>query len=238
MTDANPSPAQMSDALASALANENRRRCPRINVTSARCKAYMVYPDLGSSVKYPVHILGEFGAKFATSNPKVASLRNYDVPSCLHLGPFKIDLRSKMVYNDPKFAAVEFLDREQQLKQVLSELYQLELVVVSLHPFQNFNSSNGGCSTTYQDEAGNLVEVFTTTDGLSALRGQISVLDLKFVWTNTGKGGLRTSNLAGQPVNAREYRDQLLSVMNNLTGLHPQVQHVAIAAVAAGIPAF
>src|SRR5258708_2152190 len=114
MDDANPTPTQISDALASALANENRRRSPRINVTSARCKAFVVYPELGASVKYPVHILGEFGAKFAASNPKVASLKNYDVHSCLHLGPFKLDLRSKMVYNDPQFAAVEFLDRDVQ----------------------------------------------------------------------------------------------------------------------------
>jgi hypothetical protein len=205
-------------------------------VTAARCKAFMVYPELGSAVKYPIHILGEFGAKFATSNPKVASLRNYDVPSCVHLGPFKIDLRSKMVYNDPHFAAVEFLDRDKQLKQVMSELYELELLTVSLHPFQNFSSVNGGCSTTYSDDLGNLVEVFNTKDGLSALRGQIHFLDLKFVWTSTANTGIRMSSLAGQPVNPRDYRDQLLSVMNNLTGLHPQVHQVAIAAVAAGIP--
>jgi hypothetical protein len=197
-----------------------------------------VYPELGATVKYPVHILGEFGAKFATSNPKVASLRNYDVTSCLHLGPFKLDVRSKMVYNDPKFAAVEFLDRDQQVRQVLNELYQLELIVVSLSPFQNFSSANGGCSTTYSDDHGNLVEVFTSKDGLAALRGQIQFLDLKFVWTSSAQGVIRMTNLAGQPVPPREYRDQLLSVMNNLTGLHPQVQHVAIAAVAAGIPAF
>lgn len=236
MTDASLTATQISDALASALANENRRRCPRINVTAARCKSFVVYSELGSGVKYPVHILGEYGAKFATSNPKVASLRNYDVNSCLHIGPFKIDVRSKMVYNDAQFAAVEFLDRDRELKQVMAELYQLELLTVSLHPFQNFSSTNGGCSTTYSDDQGNLVEVFTTKDGLSALRGQIQYLDVKFVWTSNANSGIRMSNLAGQPVNPREYREQLLSVMNNLTGLHPQVQYVAIAAVAAGIP--
>src|SRR4051812_9642075 len=183
MTDANPSPTQLSDALASALANENRRRCPRINVTFARSKAYMVYPELGAKMKYPVHILGEYGCKFEVTNPKVASLRNYDVTACLHLGPFKLDVRTKMVYNDPSFAAVEFLDRDVQRRQVLNELYQLELIVVSLSPFQNFSSFNGGCATAYSDDHGNLVEVFTSRDGLQALRGQVQCLDLKFVWT-------------------------------------------------------
>jgi hypothetical protein len=236
MSNANPTSTQQAEALASALANENRRRCPRINITSARFKAFVVYPELGASVKYPVQILGEYGCKFVTTNPKVASLRGYEVPACLHLGPFKIDVKTKMVYNDPQFAAVEFVDRDQQLRQVMHEIYQLELLAVGLSPFQNFSSSNGGstCSTTYSDDHGNLVEVFTSREGLSALRGQIQFLDVKFVWTNNGKASLRMSNMAGQTVPTREYRDQLLSVLNNLTGLHPQIHHIAMAAVADG----
>src|SRR3954465_12727109 len=112
---ANPTPTDISDALAVALANESRRRCPRINVSHSRCKVFMTYPELGP-LKYPVHMLGEYGAKFETTSPKVASLRGYEVAGTLHLGPFKIDLRSKMVYNDPSFAAVEFLDRDPQLR--------------------------------------------------------------------------------------------------------------------------
>src|SRR3954463_7087843 len=100
MNETNPTPTDLSDALAVALANEARRRCPRVNVTHSRCKVYVSYPELGQ-IKYPVHTLGEFGAKFETTNPKVASLRGYEVHSTLHMGPFKLDLRSRMVYNDP-----------------------------------------------------------------------------------------------------------------------------------------
>jgi hypothetical protein len=236
-TNANPSPTDISDALANALANENRRRCPRINVTHARCKVFVSYPELGQ-IKYPVHTLGEYGAKFATTNPKVSSLRGYEVQSTIHLGPFKLDLRSKMVYNDAHFAAVEFLDRDQQLRQLMSELFQLELTAISLSPFQNFSSAAGGstCSTTYSDNHGNIVEVFTDREGLSALRGQIQPLDLKFVWTHSSRGEFRMSTVAGQPVNPREYRDQIFTVLNNLMGLHPTLHQAALETISAGIP--
>src|SRR4051812_321429 len=99
-----PAQSQISEALAVALANEHRRRCVRIKTTFSRCKAFVSYPEL-NQLKFPVHTLGEFGAKFDSSGSKLSNLKGYEATACLHLGPFKVDLKSRMIYNDPRSTA-------------------------------------------------------------------------------------------------------------------------------------
>lgn len=207
------------------------RRANRIDTTTSICKPVFCFPELESAFS-PVVVLSPFGAKFAhKKSAKFRTLKGYEIPGILKLGPFELTITARMVSTSPDYAVVEFLNESEALTNILSEFFSVEMVASKLLPFQNFVSTpkaGSSCSTLFSDDEGHQLEIVTLDRNLMGVRGEIKELDVRFSWTASSPRKLGMTSLDGKSTIGSQYKEAVLNFVKNVPGIQKDLHRITV----------
>lgn len=214
--------------------NNNRRRALRVDVRSSGCPVTIEFPELNNNRRFNVGVLAELGARFLTDGLHLTQLRGYELDTRLRLGPIELKLRARVVVTDGSGCAVEFLDPPAASRQLIRDLFELELTAAAMMPYHVFSTVNPGLThtTVYADSEGNMIELQLYGDRLDGIAGQLRALDVKFGWNRQRPRFLKTSGLGDDRTQGPHFRDRLTSFISNLQGLDASIRQAAMEAVA------
>ncbi len=204
---------------------ECRRRAVRVDIRGGSCPVYISYPEL-SERKFPVVTIAELGAKYMTGGATVDSLKGHEIQACLHFGPIRTMVRTRMVQVDPSSAAIEFMEPDEATRDLIRDAFELELTAASLVPFHNFTSPIPGPTqtTVYSDGDAHVLELFVKNDQLVGVAGKLQVLDLRFVWSHAKPNRMKVMDMGEERTQGPHFRKRLMSFVRNLQGLSPKVK--------------
>ena len=170
-----------------------------------------------------------------TGGLQLLQLKGYELDTRLFLGPIELKLRARIVMLDASSCAIEFLNPAPASRQLIKDLFELELTAAAMMPYHVFSTVNPGLThtTVYSDGDGNMIELQLFGDRLDGMVGQLRALDVKFGWNRSAPQALRTTGLGDDRTQGPHFRDRLRSFISNLPGLDPSIRKAAIDAVIA-----
>jgi hypothetical protein len=200
-----------------------RRRAVRVDIRGGSCPVYISYPEV-SDRKFPVTTIAELGAKYVTEGANVSPLLGHEILACLHFGPIRTTIQTRMVSVEGDAAAVEFSAPTDAFRALIRDAFELELTAASMVPFHNFTSPLPGPSqtTVYSDGESHVLELFVRNNRLVGLCGKLSSLELKLVWSESKR--LKIVDIGEERTQGPHFKKRLMSFVRNLQGLQPQIR--------------
>jgi hypothetical protein len=226
-------PSKQAQSREEAWIQNNRRRAIRVDVRGSSCRVTIEFPELNNHRRFEVCVLAELGGRFLTNGLQLSQLKGYELDTRLFLGPIELKVRSRIVMIDSNSCALEFLNPDPASRQLIRDLFELELTAASMMPYHVFSTVNPGLThtTVYADGDGNLIELQLFGDRLDGMEGQLRALDVKFGWHRGQPSSLKTTSLGDDRTQGPHYRDRLKSFISNLQGLDPSIRQAAIDAI-------
>ncbi len=156
----------------------------------------------------------------------MSSLHGHEIQACLHFGPVRTPVKTKMVQVDANSASIEFIEPTDATRDLIRDAFELELTAASLVPFHNFTSPIPGPTqtTVYSDGDAHVLELFVKNDQLVGVAGKLQVLDLRFAWSETAPKRLKVMDLGEERTQGPHFRKRLMSFVRNLQGLKPDIR--------------
>jgi hypothetical protein len=201
-----------------------KRKAVRADIQANPMVVNLSYPQLSPQL-FKVTTIAELGCRYLTRDTDVHKLKDHVLHSILHLGPRQIPLDTRLVGTRPGWAAIEFIDPPGEARDLISEIFRLELKAASLTPFISFSTVMSGPTHTmiYSDGDSNALELQMKNDRLESFVGTLTILDLKFSWNRLRPNMLSIRGISDEKTQGPGYKGQLLSFIRNLQDLHPAV---------------
>lgn len=210
------------------------RRVPRADIVPD-LPVWIRLPEL-SDQHFTVKTIGELGAYCQCSPKDFAFVRDQVVELELKLQDHSYFLEGRIRYILTDGIALEFMNPDEPLRELIRMLFKPELLAVSLAPIVTYTGLEPGSAWTliYSDGETNSVQVSLVNNcRIASFNMDLEVLDLRLSWRKGGE--LILESLSGGPARY-EQLGRIASFVRNLQGMDQSLMKDLEAIITTGKP--